>query len=327
MTTKTTKTTKTTTKAKGANGKSNGSAPATKKVHLLDPEKITILPNRNPRKVGDLTDLREAIKARGAVTEAIKVEKKGKENVLVHGERRLTALKQLLKEGAKVSPYIKAEFVRIENESEALITNLISNTGLPLTPYEEGIAYKRMCDDHGFTQKQVSAMVGKSSVHVNKRIQLLNAAPELIEAVADGSVTVTAAEKIISQTKGEEDAFEQQKKLIAAEKKRASDASNDGRTKAGRKKKGDNGDKTKQRKPLGKRDLDRQLATYTGSVFELFSDEQLAETIDGEPTFARIVSRFGKSDDIIEQAAYSVGIAEGLRIAANRKRAQIKPEA
>lgn len=286
-----------------------------KRISVLDPFSITVREGRNIRDIGDISDLKEQIKAAGQVNEAIKVEKVGKETVLIHGERRLTALKELLNEGEKVESSIKAEFVKLGNESEALLINLFSNSGKPLTPYEEALAYKRLLDEHSFKKKDIGPIVGRSSVHVHHRLQLLEAAPEIVEAVSNGEITVTAAQKIIDRTKGEEDEHEQQKQLLEEEKARAADKSEDKRTKAGRKKAGKKKTGKHERKPITKRELDKELNSYTLSLFEIAEEYDFG---DEEVTFSRIVKTFKDTPE------FTAGVAEGLRIARNLKRSQIK---
>jgi ParB family chromosome partitioning protein len=145
-----------------------------------------IAPNpQQPRQQFDpeaLEELAASIRQHG-ILQPVVVMRDGAGYVLIAGERRwraakiagLTSLPALVKDA---SPAASLELALVENVQRA-----------DLTPLEEASAYRTLLDEHGLTQEQVAARVGRSRVAVTNRLRLL-ALPAATKArLADGSLT------------------------------------------------------------------------------------------------------------------------------------------
>jgi ParB family transcriptional regulator, chromosome partitioning protein len=178
-------------------------------VYRVDPKIIKSVEGWNPRRNwGDLESLKESIKENGVRTPVIL--RRGKENgdlELIAGERRLRATLQAIEEGAEIVSI--PAFIKPANYSqvEALVDAFIENDDVPFDPLSEAEVYRRFVD-WGWTQEQVAKRIGRSTGHVNSRLKLLNAGPELREAIQSGEISTTLANQIISKEKNEGEDFQ-----------------------------------------------------------------------------------------------------------------------
>lgn len=144
----------------------------------------------------------------------------GKLFVLVDGDRRLTAIEHLLKDGPLSRFPALAEGVpaiivdKKQEDLKSLIQMFVANTGKPLLPLEEASAYKRM-QDAGMGIMAIASAVGRKHVHVVATLALLQADTDVQEAVEKGEVTPTLAKKIATGARGDK---AKQKELIAQAK-------------------------------------------------------------------------------------------------------------
>src|SRR6478609_6889868 len=124
---------------------------------------------RQPRRVFDETKLQEladSIKAQGLI-QPVLVRKDGAGYRLIAGERRWRAA-QLA--GLKDIPAI----IREASDAEAFEVALVENLQrADLNPIEEAEGYKRLIEEYGLTQEQVSLRVGKDRTSVTNALRLL----------------------------------------------------------------------------------------------------------------------------------------------------------
>jgi len=123
-----------------------------------------------PRKSFDqsaLAELAESIKVSGLIQPIVVREVDG-EFEIIAGERRWRAC-QLA--GVEEVPVVVRELSDADAFSLALVENIQRED---LNPLEEAMAYQRLLDDYGFTQKTVSEAVGKSRSAVANSVRLLN---------------------------------------------------------------------------------------------------------------------------------------------------------
>ena len=178
------------------------------KLYQIDPTKVTRTPGFNPRiDFGDMAELAASIKVNGLVN-PLRVRRlpapteAGHLFVLVDGDRRLTAIEQLLSEGHQFAQGVPAVLVnREQTATDDLVQMILTNEGKPFTPLEAAHAFKRL-RDAGLTVKQISERVGRSQVLINASLGLLNAAPEVQTAAAAGEVSVSTAREIARVAKG-----------------------------------------------------------------------------------------------------------------------------
>jgi len=111
---------------------------------------------------------------------------------LIAGERRWRAAKMA---GLRTVPAI----VRSVKEQQKLELALIENIQRQnLNAIEEARAYKRLADEFGLTQEEVSKKVGKSRPQVANYIRLLELPLEIQESVASGELPYTKARTLLA---------------------------------------------------------------------------------------------------------------------------------
>ena len=150
---------------------------------------------------------------------------------LVTGERRWRA-SQLA--GLKEIPAVLRDYTDVEMTAVALVENLQRED---LNPIEEAIAYRRLIDEFGFTQEEVSAKVGKSRPFIANTVRLLNLPAVVQEYVSRGTMTpgqarpllvlpttemqIEAAEEILSRAMTARGAEELAKKMASKKTKQS----------------------------------------------------------------------------------------------------------
>lgn len=198
----------------------------------LNPKFIKRRPGHNPRfDFGEIEDLARSIRVQatehgvpGGLLMPIRVERitpvlgtnstgaQVFEFELIDGDRRLTAVEWLMARwyegGDQVNGYnfpdgIAATIVpKGQSEVTSLLQMFEANTGKPFLPLEEAAAYKRM-RDAGMTIEKICAAVQRRHVHVVATLALVDASPELKEAVAKGEIGGTMAKDIAVAARGD----------------------------------------------------------------------------------------------------------------------------
>jgi ParB family transcriptional regulator, chromosome partitioning protein len=146
-----------------------------------------------PRKSFDeerLRELADSIREKGLL-QPVLVRQEPDGYVLIAGERRWRAA-QLA--GLTEIPAL----VREATESEAFVLALVENIQRQdLNPLEEAEGYRRLVEDFGLSQEEVSQQVGKDRSTVANALRLL-ALPEEVKAmVADGSLQMGHARALL----------------------------------------------------------------------------------------------------------------------------------
>lgn len=147
-----------------------------------------IKPNKNQaRKVFDeakILELADSIKQHGIIQPIVlKTDAKTKDYIIVAGERRWRAAKLA---GLKEVPVVFKELDDKELMEVSLIENIQRQN---LNPVEEAQAYKKLIDEFGLTQEEVSKRVGKSRVAISNTMRLLNLDDRVLEFVSDSIIT------------------------------------------------------------------------------------------------------------------------------------------
>ena len=132
-------------------------------------------PNQPRRDLGNLTELKASMTAVG-LAQPILVTILGYEQyMLVAGERRYTAAKEL---GWKKISCI----VRTIEQNQRLALQIIENLHRKdLNALEEAEGYQRLMDEFGMTQEEVGLHLGKSQVSINEALRVL-ALPDTIRS-------------------------------------------------------------------------------------------------------------------------------------------------
>jgi ParB family chromosome partitioning protein len=145
-----------------------------------------IRPNpQQPRRSFDPDALRElsaSIREHGVITPVLVV-KDEDGFVLIAGERRLRAARQA---GLQRIPAV----IRTASDQERLSLALVENIQRSdLNAIDEALGYRRLMDEFGLTQEQVAQRVGRSRPSIANGLRLLDVAPEVQQAVVNGSIS------------------------------------------------------------------------------------------------------------------------------------------
>jgi len=129
-----------------------------------------------------LNELVESIRGQGVIQPLI-VRRLRDGYVLIAGERRWRAA-QLA--GLKEVPVVIKDATDKEAFEMALVENLQRED---LNPIEEAEAYKRLIEEHGYTQVEVAERIGRDRSTVSNSLRLLGLPTEVRGMVLDGELT------------------------------------------------------------------------------------------------------------------------------------------
>jgi len=171
-----------------------GGSPSERKgVLTLGIEEIR--PNRGqPRRHFDeahIEELAESIRNKGVLLPLI-VRRATDGYVLVAGERRWRAAQ---KAGLRELPVIVREVTDKEAFEIALIENIQRED---LNPVEEAEAFKRLIEEHGLTQEELAARVGKDRSTVANALRLLRLPDAIKQAIVDGQLSMGHARALLA---------------------------------------------------------------------------------------------------------------------------------
>lgn len=157
-------------------------------LNLIDPN-----PDQ-PREEFDLeaiNDLASSIEAVGLL-QPIVVRSAGDRYVLVAGERRLRAMKQLGR--PELAAVIRPEADAVTNLTEALVENLQRED---LSPLEEAAAFSELLEEYGLTHEEVASRVGKSRSTVTNTLRLLQLPTAIQRMLASGDLSAGHARALV----------------------------------------------------------------------------------------------------------------------------------
>lgn len=137
-----------------------------------------------------LKELAESIKAQG-VLQPVLVRKEGEGYRLIAGERRWRAAQAA---GLHEVPAIVREVTETQAFELALVENL---QRADLNPIEEAEGYRRLVEEFGLTQEQVSQRVGKERSTVANSLRLLGLPEEVKSLVAEGALSMGHARALL----------------------------------------------------------------------------------------------------------------------------------
>ncbi|MFM2136022.1 MAG: hypothetical protein RL021_1422 [Bacteroidota bacterium] len=139
----------------------------------------------------ELKELADSIREQGII-QPITVRKMGYDKYqIISGERRFRASK--LAGRTSVPAY-----VRVANDQAMLEMALVENIQRQeLNPLDIAISYKRLVDECGLTQEQLSDRVGKERSTVTNFMRLLKLPPEIQAALRDNRITMGHARALL----------------------------------------------------------------------------------------------------------------------------------
>lgn len=191
-------------------------ASGTAEVFKLDPRLIQREHGFNPRyDFGDILALAEDILENG-VLEALKVRKDGINVFLVNGDRRLTAVQQLITNnlwpadpanpGYPMPIPCTSEGIRVK-PLDRLFMMLSLNTGKPFTLLEKGLAYQQiLATDPEINASEIARRSGETKQAVSNALQIVtHASPTLIQHIKAEALSASTALDIIKSTAGHDE--------------------------------------------------------------------------------------------------------------------------
>jgi ParB family chromosome partitioning protein len=143
----------------------------------------------------DLNELAASITEHGVIQPILVTETLDGYQV-VAGERRVRAA---MIAGLERIPAVVRQLADREQLELALVENLQRQD---LGPIEEATAYRQLIDEFGFTQEELAQRVSRARSTVANTLRLLDLAPAIQEAVADGTITEGHARAIASVADG-----------------------------------------------------------------------------------------------------------------------------
>jgi ParB family chromosome partitioning protein len=136
-------------------------------------EDIETNPDQPRTNVGDLSELKDSITARGVLEPLLVRPVPGGRYRIIAGERRFRAA---MEAGLAEVPCIELDVSDSDVLEIALIENLHRKD---LHPFEEAEGFAGLADRHGYTQQQIAVAIGKSRVSVTESMSLLDIPEEL----------------------------------------------------------------------------------------------------------------------------------------------------
>jgi ParB/RepB/Spo0J family partition protein len=183
---------------------------------LCDPDQLVIDEGWNIRKTEnlDIDELADSIKEIGQLV-PILVRAVGNKLHVVAGHRRVLACRKLNKEarekGEDSTYNVKAILEKQRMTDWELVVHMLKeNDGKKLEPDEEAEGYRRL-EASGKSQADIARLVGKTPAHINQRLMLLHAGPELIEAMHKKEATPAEVVEIVRKARSD---LEQQRERL-----------------------------------------------------------------------------------------------------------------
>lgn len=155
-----------------------------------------------PRKIFDnaaLDELAESIKSHGLLQPVLvreSHEEPGKYEIIA-GERRWRAAQRAQLHDV---PVIIKEMSDIEALEIALIENLQRED---LNPVDEAMGYKRLLEEHGYTQEQLAGQLGKSRSYIANMVRLLGLPDVVLVHLERGDLSIGHARALITSDNAE----------------------------------------------------------------------------------------------------------------------------
>lgn len=148
---------------------------------------------RRSKRPESLAELKASIKAHGLL-QSLRVRPKGKKYLVIAGNRRLEAMNALVADGDMSPDEPVPVIVRKEDDKKAHELSTAENIERePLAPVDEFKAFKRLHDD-GSNAEDIAARFGIPARRVHQRLRLAALHPDVLQALADETITLEAAQ-------------------------------------------------------------------------------------------------------------------------------------
>ncbi|MGN1333950.1 MAG: ParB/RepB/Spo0J family partition protein [Anaerovoracaceae bacterium] len=170
------------------------------KVVQIPVSMITANPEQ-PRKVfkdEELEELTKSISEYGVLQPLIVKRAEGKHFILIAGERRLRAA---VLAGLKTVPAVVKEIQDREAALIALVENVQREN---LSFLEEARAYKKLMEDFGLTQGEISKRVSKQQSTISNKIRILSLPDDIQNAIMKNGLTERHARALLKLSNQED---------------------------------------------------------------------------------------------------------------------------
>ena len=170
------------------------------KVVQIPVSMITANPEQ-PRKVfkdEELEELTKSISEYGVLQPLIVKRAEGKRFILIAGERRLRAA---VLAGLKTVPAVVKEIQDREAALIALVENVQREN---LSFLEEARAYKKLMEDFGLTQGEISKRVSKQQSTISNKIRILSLPDDIQNAIMKNGLTERHARALLKLSNQED---------------------------------------------------------------------------------------------------------------------------
>ena len=143
-----------------------------------------------------LSELAESIRSKGLVQPILVRPRAGAQNryELIAGERRWRAAQM-------AQLHSIPAIIRSLEDEEAYELSLIENIQrADLSAVEEAEGYQQLIDSFGYTQEQLSEIIGKSRSHIANLLRLLSLPREVSDMVVDGTLSMGQVRPLIGNS-------------------------------------------------------------------------------------------------------------------------------
>lgn len=168
---------------------------------LIDPRLIEIQENFNGREIFDraeLDQLKTSIRSEGVQVPILVKRVKGEDKfILINGERRLRVCQELVEEGVEIR--IPAT-IFTGNDTDAIISMLITNDGVRLSLPEEAVVISRLFK-YELTEKEIRSRTGRTAAQIANLKVLMEAPQRVKKLIMDGMISSTMVSKILKEHK------------------------------------------------------------------------------------------------------------------------------
>lgn len=163
----------------------------------VDPRVLVVEPgfNARPLNMDHVASLSLALRS-GAVFPPLEVRVEDGQILIVDGHHRHAAALDAIKKDSDIKTLDCRHFRG--NDVERVAHMITSAGGLPLTPLQLGVQYRKLIG-FGWNEKQIADRVGKTMVHVKDMIVLAEANSDVHKAVNAGEVSGTTALEIVKE--------------------------------------------------------------------------------------------------------------------------------
>lgn len=147
-----------------------------------------------PRKnfsASELEELTRSIKEYGVLQPIILNKERDGKYIIIAGERRFRAAKYA---GLNKIPAVVKEF---SNKDSAIISIIENVQREDLSFIEEAKAYKKLMDEFGLTQSELSYKIGKKQSTISNKIRILSLPEEIQDKIVDNRLTERHARALL----------------------------------------------------------------------------------------------------------------------------------